>query len=82
MPKKPAAPVLDEDQDALDDETFAELAEDEERLHATIQNPQSIRSGQATSIAKTKPRRSTVGRLKAIIMLNPDKWGETDEGGP
>jgi hypothetical protein len=58
MPKKPTAPVFEEDQDALDDETFAELAVDEERPHAALQNPQSIRSGQATSIAKTKPRRS------------------------
>ena len=55
---------------------------DEERLHAALQNPQSIRSGQATSIAKTKPRRSTVGRLKAIIMLNPEKWGDTDGAEP
>ena len=32
MPKKPTAPVIEEDQDALDDEAFAELAADEERL--------------------------------------------------
>ena len=50
MSKKPTAPVLDEDQDAIDDETFAELVADEECLHADLQNPQSIRSGQATSI--------------------------------
>jgi len=45
MPKKSTAPVIEEDQDALDDETFAELAADEKRLHAALQNPQSIRSG-------------------------------------
>ena len=82
MPKRPTAPVIEEKQDVLDDETFAELAADEERLHAALQNPQSIRSGQATSIAKTKPRRSTVGRPKAIITLNPDKWGDTEEADP
>ena len=37
MPKKPAAPVLDEDQDAIDDETFVELTADEKRLHAAYQ---------------------------------------------
>jgi len=78
MPKKPTAPIIEEDPDAIDDETFAELAADEERLHAALQDPQSIRTGQATSIAKTKPRRSTVGRPKAIITLNPEKWGDTD----
>ena len=55
---------------------------DEERLHAALQNPQSIRSGQATSIAKTKPRRSTVGRPKAIVMLHPEKWGDKDVAEP
>ena len=74
MPKKPTAPTIEEDPDAIDDETFAELAADEERLHAALQDPQSIRTGQATSIAKTKPRRSTVGRPKVIIIL---KIGET-----
>jgi len=82
MPKKPTAPIVEEDPDALDDETFAELAADEERLHAALQDPQSIRTGQATSIAKTKPRRSTVGRPKAIITLNPEKWGDTDGAEP
>ena len=82
MPKKPITPVIEEDQDALDDETCAELAVDEERLHAALQNPQSIRSSQATSIAKTKPRRITVGRSKAIVMLNPEKWGDTDVAEP
>jgi len=82
MPKKPITPVIEENQDALDDETFVELAADEERLHAVLQNPQPIRSGHATSIAKTKPRRSTVGRPKAIIMLNPEKWGDTDVAEP
>ena len=79
MPKKPTAPVLDDDQDVIDDETFAEFAAEEERLHAALENPQSIRTGQATNIAKTKPRRSTVGRPKAIITMNPDMWGDTDE---
>ena len=82
MPKKPITPVIEEDQDAIDDETFAELAADKECLHAALQNPQSIRSGQATSIAETKPRRSTVGRPRAIITLNPDKWGDIEERGP
>jgi len=82
MPKKPITPVIEEDQDALDDETFAELDADEELLHASLQNPQSIRSDQATSIAKTKPRRSTLGLPKAIIMLNPEKWGDTDGSDP
>ena len=49
MPKEPTAPVIEEDQDAIDDETFAELAADEECLHATLQNPLSIRSGQEYS---------------------------------
>ena len=39
MPKKPITPVIEEDEDVLDDETFAELAADEERLHASLQNP-------------------------------------------
>ena len=67
MPKKPTAPVLDKNKDALDDETFAESATDEERQNASLQNPQSIRSGQVTSIAENKPRRSTVGRPREII---------------
>ena len=33
MPKKPTAPIVEEDPDAIDDETFAELAADEERLY-------------------------------------------------
>ena len=41
MPKKSTAPVIEEDQDALDDETFAELAAGEERLHVALENPQS-----------------------------------------
>ena len=48
MPKKPTAPTIEEDPDAIDDETFAEYAADEERLHAALQDPQSIRTGQAT----------------------------------
>ena len=39
-------------------------------------------SAQVRSIAKTKPRRSTVGRPRAIITLKPDKWGDTDEANP
>ena len=72
MPKKPTAPVLDEHPDVIDDDTFAELAVDEERLIAALKNPQSIRTGDATSIAKTKPRRSTVGKPKPIVLLPPD----------
>ena len=41
MPKKPITPVIEEDEDVLDDETFAELAADEERLHVL---PSRIRS--------------------------------------
>ena len=54
MSKKPITPVIEEDQNALDDETFEELAADEEGLHAALQNPQSIRSGQATSNGETQ----------------------------
>ena len=38
------------------DATFAELAADEERLHQALEDPSTIRSGQALSITKTKPQ--------------------------
>ena len=46
--------------------------------------PSKIRSpsAQATSITKTKPRRSTVRRPRAINTLNPDRWGDIDEEDP
>jgi hypothetical protein len=50
----------------LDDATFAELAADEERLHQALEAPATIRSGQALSIAKTKPRRQTVSRQRTL----------------
>ena len=52
--------------DALDDATFAVLAADEERLHQALEDPATIRSGQALSIAKTKPRRQTVSRQRTL----------------
>ncbi len=49
MPKKtrPITVLTAEELDALDDATFAELAADEERLHKALEDPASIRSGQA-----------------------------------
>ena len=72
MPKKtrPITVLTAEELDALDDATFAELAADEERLHQALEDPSSIRSGQALSIAKTKPRRQTVAR-QPIILPSP-----------
>jgi len=60
MPKKPIASVLDDQPDAIDDDTFAELDVDEERLHASLKNLQSIHTGEATNIAKTKSRQSVL----------------------
>jgi len=53
MPKKtrPITVLTEEELNALDDATFAELAADEERLHQALQDPATIRSGQALSIA-------------------------------
>ena len=61
MPKKtrPITVLTEEELNALDDATFDELAADEERLNLALQDPATIRSGQALSIAKTKPRRKT-----------------------
>ena len=58
MPKKtrPITVLTAEELDSLDDATFAELAADEERLHQALEDPSTIRSGQALSIAKTKPQ--------------------------
>ena len=65
MPKKtrPITFLTSEELDTLDDATFAESAADEERLHQALEDPQ-LRSVQALSIAKTKPRRQTVARKK------------------
>ena len=54
MPKKsrPITVLTTEELDALDDATFAKLAVDKERLHQALQDPSTIRSGQALSIAK------------------------------
>ena len=79
MPKNPTPTIPDDHPCAIDDDTFDELAADEERLNASLENPQTIRTGEATSIAKTKPRRSTVGRTKPIVLLPPDSWGTSDE---
>jgi len=51
---------------ALDDATFAELAAGEERLHQALQDPATIRSRQALSIAKTNPRRKIVARQQIL----------------
>ena len=37
------------------DATFAELVADKERLHQALEDPSTIRSGKAMSIAETKP---------------------------
>jgi hypothetical protein len=68
MPKKtrPITVLTAEELDALDNATFAELAADEERLHQALEDPATIRSGQALSIAKTKPRRQTVSRQRTL----------------
>jgi len=47
MLKKPTAPILDEHPNSIDDDTFAEMAVDEERLNAALVNPQAIRTGEA-----------------------------------
>jgi len=36
MPKKPTAPVHDDQPDTIDDDTFIEWSEDEERLNAAL----------------------------------------------
>ena len=36
------------------------------RLHQAVEDPYTIRSGQAISIAKTKPRRQTVSRQRTL----------------
>jgi len=76
MPKKtrPITVLTEEELNALDDATFAELAADKERFHQALQNPATIRSGQALSIAKTKPRRKTAPCQQSILdsILNRD----------
>ena len=34
---------------------------------------------QIALLRQTSPRRSTVGKPKAIVLLPPDNWGDTDE---
>ena len=82
MPKKtrPITVLTTEELDALDDATFAELAADEERLHQALEDPSSIRSGQALSIAKTKPRRQTVARQPIIDQVLDDEDAEDPPG--
>ena len=67
-PKKtrPITVLTVEELDALDDATFAQLAADEERLHQALQDPSTIRSGQALSIVKTKTRRQTVAQQRTL----------------
>ena len=69
---------------SLDDATFAELAVDEERLHQALQDPATIRSGQALSIAKTKPRRTTAPRqliLDSILNREDEDYIEPPGSG-
>ena len=75
MPKKtrPITVLTAEELDVLDDVTFAELAANEERLHQALEDPSSIRSGQAVSIAKTKPRRQTVARQSILDEVLRDE---------
>ena len=61
----------------VDDATFV----DEERLHQVLQDPATIRSGQALSIAKTKPRRKTMARQQILddILNRAEEEGELDD---
>ena len=63
---RPITVLTAEELDALDDATFDELTADEERLHQALEDPSTIRSEQALSIAKTKPRRQTVSRQRIL----------------
>jgi len=74
MPKKPTAQVLDDQLDAMDDDTFAIVAADEKQLNVALQNPQTRRTGEATSIAKDKP--STIGR-PMVLFCYPQIIGVT-----
>ena len=78
MPKKtrPITILTAEELDALDDATFTELVEDKERLHQALEDPSTIRSGQALSIAKTKPRRQTVARQRILDDVLQDEETE------
>ena len=91
MPKKtrPVTHLTAEELDALDEAAFAELAADEERLHQALEDPSTIRLGQALSIAKTKTRRQTVSRQRTLDeahdlndpqdqSLNPPSWHRHD----
>jgi len=84
MPKKtrPITVLTEDELNALNDVTFAELASDEERLHQALQDPATIRSGQALSIAKTKPRRKMVGRQQILDdILDKDEDVDIDSPG-
>ena len=86
MPKKtkPITVLTEDELNALDDAIFAELAADEERLHQALQDPATIRSGQALSIAKTKPRRKTVPRQQILdeILDRAEEEGTLIHLGP
>jgi len=41
--------------DAIDDDTFDELAAEEERLNAALENPQTIRTGRQTALLRQTP---------------------------
>jgi len=85
MPKKtrPITVLTEEELNALDDAISAELAADEERLHQALQDPATIRSGQALSIAKTKPRRKTASRQQILddILDRAEEEGYLDPPG-
>jgi hypothetical protein len=68
MPEKtrPITVLTEDGLNALDDATFAGLAADEERLNQALQDPATIPSGQALSIAKTKSRRKTLARQQIL----------------
>ena len=83
LPKKtrPVTVLTAEELDAIDDATFAELAADEDHLHQALEDPSTIRSGQALSIAKTKPRRQTVARQRTLDeVLEQDQDAEDQPG--
>lgn len=58
MPKKLTAPVLDDQPDDIDDETFSELVVNKKRLNAVLQRRQSTRT------AEIKASHSTVSHPK------------------
>ena len=77
MPKKtrPITVLTEDELNALDDATFAELAADEERLHQALQDFATIPSGQALS-RKTAPR-----QLILDSILNREDEDDIDPPG-